>query len=368
MADSISIQAAVCRQFGAPLSLETLTLAPPLPQQVRIKLSAAAICHSDITQMNGGWGGELPAVFGHEAAGVITDVGSAVKNFTVGSRVIVSLIRSCGHCPMCEQGAPVLCAAPNDNDNRPRLSDADGKTILAGFKTGGFAEQVVVDASQIITIPDDFPFDCAALLSCGVLTGWGAVSNTANLSAGATAAVVGCGGVGINCLQAAAAAGAFPLVAVDINDNKLKLAKQFGATHTIRSDREDAAAQLAAIAPDGLEFVFVAAGSGRAVEAAAAMLAPLGALVLAGMPADGDLVALDATELVHRQRRILGSKMGGATLRRDIPKLIALHQQGRLRLKELIAARRPLAEINDAIAAAKTGDALRQVLVFDTTQ
>ena len=195
MADSISIQAAVCRQFGAPLSLETLTLAPPLPQQVRIKLSAAAICHSDITQMNGGWGGELPAVFGHEAAGVITDVGSAVKNFTVGNRVIVSLIRSCGHCPMCEQGAPVLCAAPNDNDSRPRLSDADGKAILAGFKTGGFAEQVVVDASQIITIPDDFPFDCAALLSCGVLTGWGAVSNTANLSAGATAAVVGCGGV-----------------------------------------------------------------------------------------------------------------------------------------------------------------------------
>ncbi len=248
---------------------------------------------------------------------------------------------------------------------KTRLADENGNAVAAGFKLGAFAEQAVADCSQIASIPDSLSFAEASMLSCGVLTGWGAAANTANLPPGASAAVVGCGGVGINCVQAAAAAGAYPLAAVDLAAEKLALAKQFGATHFVLADSKTAAEELRDISGGGFEFVFMAAGSGKAVEYAAAMLAKTGTLVIAGMPADGDFAKLDATAIAHGQRRILGSKMGGAALRRDIPRLIKLHAAGRLKLRELIAGKYSLENINMAIAAARKGDALRQIIVFD---
>ena len=359
------IKAAVCREFGAPLSVETVSLSPPGARDVRVQLAACAVCHSDIIQMDGGWGGALPAVFGHEAAGIVVETGSSVQNIKTGARVLATLMRSCGQCGFCESGAPSQCSAEFAADKKTRIADENGAALFAGFKIGAFAEQAVADCSQITAIPEDIPFDCASLLSCGVLTGWGAVANTANLPPGASAAVVGCGGVGINCIQAAAAAGAYPLTAVDLADEKLALARQFGATHAIRADSKTAAEELRDISGGGFDFVFMAAGSGKAVEQAAAMLAKTGTLVLAGMPANGDFAKLDATAIAHGQRRILGSKMGSSTLRRDIPKLLKLHAAGRLKLRELVAGHYSLDNINDAIAAAKKGDALRQIIVFD---
>ena len=362
MSGGTPIRAAVCREFGAPLQLETLHLAPPGARDVQVRLHASSVCHSDITYMDGGWGGDLPTVFGHEGAGVVTAAG-AESGVAVGTRVIVTLLYSCRRCELCQCGAPALCEQPPDANKR--LRDAAGEVVAVGLKTGAFAEQVVVDASQVAPIGGDLPFEQACLLGCGVITGWGAVHNAAQLPAGAATAVLGCGGVGVNCLQAAALAGASPLVAIDLSEEKLRLTKQFGATHTLSARDEDLPAKVQAITgKSGFDFVFMAAGSARAIEQAAALLGKQGTLVLVGMPASGDFATMDMLTVANVSQHIIGTKMGGAVLGRDIPRLLRLHAQGRLNLDGLIAKRYALEEINDAIAAARSGDALRQVLVF----
>ena len=363
---SVEIKAAVCREFGSPLSLETLTLSQPRANQARVRLSACAICHSDITYMDGGWGGTPPIVFGHEAAGVVEEVGGASESgrtdIRPGDKVIVALLRSCGCCAMCDSGFPSQCQGAFDDS--PRLHDGDGKPVAVGLKTAAFAEQVVVDVSQLAKIPDSIPFEQAALLSCGVITGWGSVVNTAKVPPGASAAVVGCGGVGLNCVQAAAAAGAYPLLAVDVALSKLELAKQFGATHSASAGERLQEQAMEITDGRGFEYVFMAAGRAVAAEASAKLVAKTGALVLAGMPPNGDLASLDITVVANNHQRILGSKMGGARLREDIPKLLQMHARGKLKLAELIGGRYPLANINDAIADARKGGALRNVVLF----
>lgn len=361
----LAVRAAVCREFGAPLSLETLTLAPPGAGEVRVRIRACAICHSDLTYMAGGWGGTPPIVFGHEAAGTVESVGAGAREVRPGDAVLATLLRSCGHCPECESGAGFQCATPFDADAHPRLRDAAGRPVFAGLKTGAFAEYAVVDSSQVVRIPAGINWRAASLLSCGVLTGFGAVANTARLPALAATAVAGCGGVGLNCVQAAALCGARPLVAIDTVDAKLQMARAFGADETINPQSEDAtAAAMKLTGGRGFDYVFVAAGSGKLIGAAQAWLARRGTLVLAGMPPDGDLAALDATALAHGGRRILGSKMGSARLRRDVPRLADLYLSGRLKLDELISGAYPLEKINEAAADARTGAALRNVIVF----
>ena len=364
MAESpLLIKAAVCRQFGAPLEIETLSLSPPTDEQVQVKLSACALCHSDITYMNGGWGGAPPIVFGHEAAGVVVKAGnkSGVKP---EAHVLATLLRSCGGCIACEQGVPSQCEGEFDDSSR--LLDGNGNSVTAGLKIGAFAEQVVVDHSQIAVIPQNLPFDEASLLSCGVITGWGAVTNTANVPAGASVAVIGCGGVGLNCIQAAAQSGAFPIVAIDLAEEKLTLAKRFGATQTVLAGDKQTLQKARQITDNrGFNYVFMAAGSAKAVELAAELTAKIGALVLVGMPPDNDLAVINSTNIANQHQRILGSKMGGACLRVDIPKLIRLYQEGRLKLKELIGGHYPLEKINDAITDAQKGGALRHIITFD---
>lgn len=356
------IRAAVCRAFGAPLEIETLYLAPPAENEVQVQLSASSICHSDIIYMDGGWGGQPPMVFGHEGAGVVTAAGAA-SGVAVGSRVIVTLLASCRQCELCQCGAPALCEQPPDSLGR--LRDAAGEEVAVGMKTGAFAEQVVVDASQVAPIGNHLPFEQACLLGCGVITGWGAVHNAVQLHAGAATAVLGCGGVGINCLQAAALAGASPLVAIDVSEEKLRLTTQFGATHTLSARDADLPAKVHALTgKSGFDFVFMAAGNARAIEQAAQLLGKTGTLVLVGMPASDDLATLNMLTVADQQQKLIGTKMGGAVLSRDIPRLLRLHAEGRLNLQGLIAGRYALDEINAAITAARSGDALRQVVVF----
>jgi Zn-dependent alcohol dehydrogenase len=359
------MKAAVCREFGQPLRIEELTLDPPQAGEVRVELAACAICHSDITYLDGDWGGTPPQVFGHEAAGRVVETGAGVKSVEIGDHVLATLLRSCGHCHRCESGQPYVCCGEHALDSETRLRDADGTPVAQGLRTGAFAEEVVVDQSQVVVIPKELPFDVASLLSCGVITGMGAVVNTAQVSATSCVAVIGCGGVGLNSVQGAALSGCWPLIALDLVDAKLRSAREFGASHTVNPRREDAAEAVRGITGGrGVDYVFVAAGNSKAIEQGLSLLSTSGTLVLVGMPPSGDHVALEALDVADSNQRILGSKMGSSRLRVDIPRLVALYQNGRLKLDELITGRYPLEEINEAIGEVRADRALRNVIVF----
>ncbi len=359
-------RAAVCRAFGQPFSIEEIDLAEPGQGEIRVKIKACAICHSDVFFWEGAWGGELPAVYGHEAAGVVEAVGPGVTRVKVGDPVVATLIRSCGFCPSCSGGAPVFCEEVFPLDRQSPIRGRGGESITHGMRIGAFAEHVVVHHSQVAAIPHDMPFDVASLIACGVLTGLGAVVNTAGVGTGQSVVVIGCGGVGLNAVQGARVAGAAPIIAVDVADSKLDAARAFGATHAInaktrrrrrpgRGDHRRASRRT---------IVFVTVGVGGAAEQAISLMKRNGATVLVGMPPSGVRASFDPGWIAADGQRILGSKMGSARLPVDVPKIVELYREGRLKLDELITARFPFEKINEAIAASRTGAALRNVLVF----
>jgi Zn-dependent alcohol dehydrogenase len=363
----IYLKAAVCREFAKPLTIEQIELAAPRYGEVSVRLKACAICHSDIHYAEGAWGGVLPAVYGHEAAGIVEHIGAGVRSVAAGDHVVVTLVRSCGHCSCCEQGYYGSCESRFPLDERSPLSAAaDGSSIVHGLRTAAFAEQVVVDASQVVPIPNEIAFAAASLLACGVITGFGAVTNTARVPAGATVVIIGTGGVGLNSVQGAALCGAKTIIAIDLSDAKLEAATLFGATHVINPAQQDTVAAVKALTHGrGADYVFVTVGAKAAFDQSYALLAKGGAVVLVGMPATGVMSQIDPGTIANDSQRILGSKMGSSNIQRDIPNLIALYQQGRLKLDELISARYPLEQINEAIAAVNRGEALRNVIVFD---
>lgn len=359
------MRAAVCRAFGAPLAVEEVALAAPRAGEVEVRLAACAICHSDIAYADGAWGGDLPAVYGHEAAGVVERIGPGVARVAPGDHVVVTLIRACGHCRCCAKNLPVACETRFPLDRETPLRAADGAPLVHGLRTGAFAERVVVEASQVVAVPKDMPLDRAALLACGVITGFGAVTNTAAVSAGSDVVVIGTGGVGLNAVQGAAHVGARSVIAVDLSDAKLAAARRFGATETVNpAERDPGAAVRESTAGRGADYVFVTVGAKAAFDQSYGLLAPAGAVVLVGMPASGVLSEFDPGTLAGAGQRILGSKMGSARIDEDIPRLVALYREGRLKLDELITGRYRLADINEAIASAKRGEALRNVIVF----
>jgi Zn-dependent alcohol dehydrogenase len=358
-------KAAVCRAFGAPLTIETIELAPPGPGEVLIKMAACAICHSDIFYMDGAWGGELPAVYGHEASGVVEAVGTGVTRLRPGDHVVATLIRNCGFCPACAEGAPVFCEEVFPLDKATPLHDSAGKPVVHGLRTGAFAEHIVVDASQAVVIPKDVKLDSAALIACGVLTGMGAVVNTANAKAGSSAVVIGCGGVGLNSIQGARLAGCSPIIAVDVEPCKLAAAREFGATETINARSENVAARVAELTGGRkADWVFVTVGVKGATEQGVGLMKRNGATVLVGMPPSGVAATIDPGWIAADGHRILGSKMGSARPAIDVPKIVALYREGRLKLDELITKRYPLDAIDEAVASSRSGAALRNVIVF----
>ncbi len=359
------MKAAVCYEFGKPLVIEEVTLDPPKAGEVRVKLAACAICRSDIHYAEGAWGGRLPAIYGHEAAGVVEEVGPEVSLATTGDHVVVTLIRSCGDCFFCTQGDPHMCETVFRLDKNDCHHDKDGGRIKQGLRTGAFAEYVVVEESQVVPIPKEVPLDSASLLACGVITGLGAVVNTAKVPAGSSVVVIGTGGVGLNSVQGAALSGAQPIIALDLSDAKLEAAKTFGATDGVNPAVDDALEAVKGLTNGrGADFVFVTVGSVKAIEEGLGLLRNAGTLVVVGMPAAGAMAQFEPLKFADRGQRIIGSKMGSTRLRVDLPRLVAHYQQGRLKLDELITARYPLDEINDAIAAVNRGEALRNVIVF----
>ncbi len=359
------MKAAVCYEFGEPLVVEEIEIASPQAGEVKVKLAACAICHSDILYMDGAWGGVLPAVYGHEAAGVVEELGPGVKGVDSGDHVVVTLIRSCGCCHYCSRGQPVMCETTFHLDEAGPLRSKDGEAIHQGLRTGAFAEHVVVDASQVVRIPKDLPFDSASLLACGVITELGAVVNTAEVRPGSDVAVIGTGGVGLNSVQGAALSGAKTVIAIDLSDDKLIASKGFGAIHTVNPVRVDTKDAVRALTQGrGADYVFVTVGAKAAIEQGFGLLCRGGTLVIVGMPASGVTTAFVLATLANESQRVLGSKMGSTRLQVDVPKLVDLYQQGRLKLDELISGRYPLQEINEAVASVKRGEALRNVIMF----
>ena len=356
------IRAAICHEFGQPLTVETVELRAPGPGEVEVKLDACAICHSDLTYIDGGWGGALPAVYGHEAAGTVSAVGTGVEGFETGSKVLVTLIRSCGRCLTCAGGRPVLCTNPAMPGSP--LSMADGGPLEQGLKTAAFAERVVVEQSQLAPLPDGVPMEAAALLSCGVITGIGAAVNTARIRPGEVVVVIGAGGVGLNAIQGARLAGAARIIAVDTLPEKLDAARQFGATDGILATEPKPWSAAKKIAGRGADAVLVTVGAIPVYDTAARYLGPGGRLVAVGMPHSGATSTYEPVILAATGQRLEGSLMGDTVLVRDIPWLADLYLQGRLQLDELISGRWTLDQINEAIADTRTGAARRNVIVF----
>ena len=361
------MKAAVCHAFGEPLRVEEVELRRPGLGEVSVRLAACAVCHSDIAFMQGAWGGELPAVYGHEAAGVVEEVGEGVRAVDPGDHVVVTLVRSCGRCAQCLRGQPTLCEELWEfplSKSSP-LTAADGSSIHQGIRTGAFAERVTVDASQIVRIPDDVSLEAASLLACGVVTGVGAVVNTARVEVGSTVVVFGTGGVGLNVIQGAVLAGAHLIVAVDLLDSKLEAAVRFGATHTLNPARDDVVAEVLRFTGGrGADYAFDASAAVAAIEQGATLVRRGGTLVLVGLPPTGTRVTFDPVAIADGALRILGSKMGSVRPQLDIPELVALYRQGRLKLGQLISGRYPLGQINEAVASADRGEALRPVITF----
>ncbi|WP_375692044.1 zinc-binding dehydrogenase [Pseudooceanicola sp. LIPI14-2-Ac024] len=357
-----TIKAAVCREHNTPLVIEEIQLADPQMGQVEVEIDAVAICHSDISFQQGGFNRALPAVFGHEAAGTVTRVGDGVKGVAVGDSVCVTLIHACGQCTTCGSGRPTLCETPYDGMKGPLSKD--GEPIFQAMASGAFAEKVVVDQSQVCTIPADIPKDVASLISCGVITGVGAATLAAGIRVGQDVVVIGAGGVGLNAIQGAVIAGARRVVAVDMLDEKLEVAKEFGATDVVSAGGEKPWSAVKKILGRGADVVLVTVGSAPVYEQAPRYLGMGGKVIMVGLPHGDKTVTFSPLVVAGQGQGYIGSMMGDVVVKRDIPWIIDLYKQGRLKLDELISGRYAFDQINEAIENTKTGTARRNVIVM----
>jgi Zn-dependent alcohol dehydrogenase len=359
------MKAAVCYEFNKPLVLEDVTIVEPRAGEVKIRLAATAICHSDIHD----WKGEMPGptgfIGGHESAGYIEKVGDGVTSVKVGDTVVVSLLASCGKCYYCITGLPHLCEHRFDPPKEPRVRNKKGQPLDLKGNIGGFAEYVVVDHSQVVKVPKEIPLDRAALLACGVITGFGGVVNRAKVRPFQSVVVMGAGGVGINAVQGAAYVGAYPIIAVDVLESKLKMALDFGATHMVNAKNEKAVDEIRKLTDGhGADFVFVTVGSVAAIKQGMSFTGQRGTTALIGLPNYRDQFAFSPLEIIPTEKNIIGSFMGATNLKIDIPNLITLYQSGRLKLDELVTGRFSLDKINEAMALTEKGEGLRNVIMF----
>lgn len=360
--------AAVLHKSPGALSVEEVRIDDPGPHEVLIQVKATGLCHSDLHYLERSYPLAGPTVLGHEGAGVVAAVGSEVTYLRPGDHVITYPAAFCGQCNFCLSGRPTLCTGQpgllRHDGEEPRLRLADGGLCLqfAGLST--FAEQMLVHENAVVKIDADIPFDRAALVGCGVPTGVGAVIRTAKVPAGATVAVVGCGGVGLNVVQGAVLAGARRVIAVDINDGKLERARRFGATDVINNSSGDAVEQLHALLPttEGVDYSFEVLGTKETYELAFALLGRGGTATMIGVGSGAFEIPASA---LLRERKVQGSLMGSMRFREDLPYLLDLYKQGRLELDELVSSRITLKEINEGYAAIGNGEIARSVVVFD---
>jgi alcohol dehydrogenase len=372
----ITTRSAVLRAMGAtrpyadsrPLSIETLTLDPPGPDEVLVGIRAAGLCHSDLSVINGDRPRPLPMALGHEAAGVVEALGQGVTDLAVGDHVVMVFMPSCGHCDPCAGGRPALCepgAAANGRGELltgSRRLHRDGEPLNHHLGCSAFADRAVVSRRSLVKIDPTLSFAEAALFGCAVLTGVGAVVNTAGLRAGQSAVVVGLGGVGLASVLGALASGASPVVAVDLSDDKLALARSLGPVQTVNAADPDAVDQVRALTRGGADFAFEMAGSVHALEAAWKMTRRGGTTITAGLPPPDAALPVNVVSLVGEERTLKGSYIGTCVPARDIPRYVALYREGRLAIDRLMSGTLPLEDINTGFDRLAAGEVVRLVV------
>jgi len=361
------MKAAVCYEYNKPMVVEELEIDPPKKGEVKVRVAATAICHSDISTIKGDFPEPLPLIPGHESAGYIEEVGEGIKSVKPGDPVVVSLLRSCKQCKYCVSGRPYLCIGEFTLDAETRISKKSGERIRSGGRVGGFSEYVIVHETQVVPLPADMPLDRAALLACAVPTGFMGVVNSTEVRAMDSVVIIGCGGVGLSAVQGAAYAGAYPVIAMDIVDKKLGIAKEFGATHTINAKQADAADIVQELTGGyGADWVFVTVGNAAVVTQGMQLSGLRGTTVAVGLPPKSEAISVTAFDLaILKERTLKAIFMGSPRASIDIPRLVALYQAGRLKLDELISGRYPLEQINEAFKDVESGEALRNVIVFE---
>jgi alcohol dehydrogenase len=349
-----------------PLRIAELDLAPPGPHEMRVRVHAAGLCHSDLSVIDGSRPRPMPMVLGHEAAGVVEAVGSEVTGFAPGDHVVFAFVPSCGTCLPCAEGRPALCepgAAANTAGVLLGGGRRWGEHIHHHLGVSGFATHAVVSPRSAVKIDPALPLDIAALFGCAVMTGVGAVVNTARVPPGVSVAVFGLGGVGLASVLGAVASGAWPIVAVDPAAEKRDLALSLGASHALEAG-EGAVAAIRHITASGADFVFESVGSEIVLAQAYDATRRGGTTVATGLPHPSKQLAIPAVSLVAEERTVKGSYMGSAVPLRDLPRFIALYQAGRLPVDRLLTHRIALDEVNEAFDRLADGAAVRQVIVF----
>jgi S-(hydroxymethyl)glutathione dehydrogenase/alcohol dehydrogenase len=364
----MEIQAALLTRPGDPLTVATLEMDDPAPDEVVVRTVASGLCHSDLHIADGSiFPGKGAFVLGHEGAGVVEAVGSAVTHVAPGDHVVTCLSGFCGQCAQCLSGHPNLCAAnptgrPRGEPDRLRLGD---ERVRAFVNIGGFADHMLLHEHSVVKIEADLSLAAACLVGCGVLTGVGAALRTARIQAGDTVAVFGCGGVGLSIVQAATLAGARRIIAVDRVAAKLEMARSLGATDTVDGGTVDAVEAIRELTGGaGVDHALEAVGNPALVRQAVEALAVRGTCTIVGVPADGTVFEIPYAA-IRPECRILTSRMGSTRFRIDIPRYLDFYRQGRLDLEGLISRRIDLAGVNDAFAAMAAGDGARSVIVFD---
>ena len=367
----LQYRAAVLHAPQTPMSIETVAAAALKPTDVLVRIRAAGLCHTDLEVIEGSLRYPLPIVLGHEAAGVVEQVGATARGVAVGDHVVLSWNPHCGHCFYCDRDAPILCeeylgkgpqAVAFDGGSRTTLHD--GRPLQQLMFLGSFGEYCIVSDQQAIPVPKEIPFDRACLIGCGVMTGVGAVIHTAKVEPGATVAVIGCGGIGLSAVNGAAIAGAGRIIAVDMQKSKLELARKFGATDVVNAKDTDPVAAVQEITGGGAHYTFEAIGLKKTAEQAFQMLRRGGTATIIGMIPPGQMVAVHGMEFLW-EKKLQGSMMGSNRFRVDMPRLVDFYLQGRLHLDDLISRRIGLKDVNDAFKELERGELARSVIVFN---
>ncbi len=363
------MKAAVLYEPRKPLVIENLRLDAPKAAEVRVRVAANGVCHSDLHVMTGDMRMPLPIVLGHEGAGIVAEVGPGVTSVREGDHVVLSFQPVCGVCYACTQGRPNLC------ETRPKamgvLMDGttrlhhNGQDVYHFAYTASFAEETVVPESCAIKIRADIPLDRACFVGCGVMTGVGAAINTARVQPGSSVAVIGCGGVGLNVIQGAALAGAHQIIAIDLLGNKLEFAKVFGATHCINSGNDDPLkAVLELTHGRGVEFAFEVISTPRTIELAFRMTARGGVCTIVGVSPESARISLNPNIFTMMEKTLKGSYYGSTRPRIDMPRLLDMYMDGKLKIDELVSRTFPLEQVNEAYDVLKEGGVARSVVKF----